>query len=114
MKPKKIALIGGAGFIGHNLAIALKKAGHETFIVDNLSVNNMLSFTSSEIKNRKLYWSILNERMDLLHSNGIEVNVEDARDYNSLTRVLDLIGTLEKEYKDVLMPVANDDEETSK
>tara|TARA_Y100000748_G_scaffold195482_1_gene163733 strand:- start:31379 stop:32383 length:1005 start_codon:yes stop_codon:yes gene_type:complete len=92
MKPKKIALIGGAGFIGHNLAIALKKVGHETFIVDNLSVNNMLSFTSSEIKNRKLYWSILNERMDLLHSNGIEVNVEDARDYNSLTRVLDLIG----------------------
>ncbi len=92
MKSKRIVLIGGAGFIGHNLAIALKKAGHETFIVDNLSVNNMLSFTSSEIKNRKLYWSILNERMDLLHSNGIEVNVEDARDYNSLTRVLDLIG----------------------
>ena len=58
MKAKRIVLIGGAGFIGHNLAIALKKAGHETFIVDNLSVNNMLSFTSSEIKNRKLYWSI--------------------------------------------------------
>ena len=91
MKAKRIVLIGGAGFIGHNLAIALKKAGHETFIVDNLSVNNMLSFTSSEIKNRKLYWSILNERMDLLHSNGIEVNVEDARNYNTLTRAINLM-----------------------
>ena len=39
----RILITGGAGFIGHNLAIALKEAGHETFIVDNLSVNNMLS-----------------------------------------------------------------------
>ena len=92
MKSKKIAIVGGAGFIGHNLAIELKKYGHDPHIIDNLSVNNMLSFTSSEIKNRKLYWSILNERMDLLHSQGIEVNVEDARDYNTLTRSLDLIN----------------------
>jgi nucleoside-diphosphate-sugar epimerase len=88
MNHKKIALIGGAGFIGHNLAISLKKRGHEPIIVDSLAVNNMLSFTDSEIKNRKLYWSILNQRMDLLHDNGIEVNIEDARNYNAMSMLL--------------------------
>ena len=56
MTSKKIALIGGAGFIGHNLALALKERGHIPLIIDSLAVNNMLSFTDKEIKNRKLYW----------------------------------------------------------
>ena len=55
MNGKKIVLIGGAGFIGHNLAVDLKKQGHEIMIIDNLAVNNVLSFTDAEIKNRKLY-----------------------------------------------------------
>ena len=88
---KTIALIGGAGFIGHNLAIALKKIGHEIFVIDNLAVNNLLSFASSEIKNRKLYWTILNRRIDLLHEHEIELNVEDARNYNLLCQVLNFI-----------------------
>ena len=45
----------------------------------------------------------------------ISVLKTDVKKVEDLThRVLDLIGNLEKEYKDVLMPVANDDEETSK
>jgi len=88
MKSKKIALVGGAGFIGHNLAIALKKGGHDPFITDSLAVNNMLSFTNKEILNRKLYWAILNQRMDLLHDHDIEINVEDARDYNAMSRLV--------------------------
>ncbi len=88
---KKIALIGGSGFIGHNLALTLKKQGAEVFVIDNLAVNNMLSFTDSEIKNRKLYWKILTQRLELLHEEGIEVNVEDARDYGSLSRLLGII-----------------------
>ena len=91
MKKKKIALIGGGGFIGHNLSISLKQRGHEPIIIDNLAVNNMLSFTDSEIKNRKLYWSILNERLDMLHSNNIELNIEDARNYNSMCMLLDKV-----------------------
>jgi len=90
MIPKKIVLIGGAGFIGHNLALALKKRGHKPFIVDSLAVNNMLSFANSDIKNRKLYWSILNQRMDLLHEYEVEINVEDARNYSALTRIVGL------------------------
>ena len=88
VKPKKIALIGGAGFIGHNLALSLKKRGHIPIIVDSLAINNMLSFTNSEIKNRKLYGSILNQRIDLLHEHEIDINVEDARNYNALSMLL--------------------------
>ncbi len=88
MKCKKIALIGGAGFIGHNLALALRKQDHQPYIVDSLAVNNMLSFMASKIKNRKLYWSILNQRMDLLYEHGIVVNVEDARNYNALSIIV--------------------------
>ena len=88
MKSKKIALIGGAGFIGHNMAIALKKRGHEPFILDSLAVNNMLSFTDREIKNQKLYLAILNLRMDLLHENSIKMILKDARDYNEISEVV--------------------------
>lgn len=84
MKPKKIVLIGGAGFIGHNLALSLKKVGHKPIIIDSLAINNMLSFAAYTTKNRKLNWSILNQRMDLLHENNIEINVEDARNYNAM------------------------------
>jgi len=100
MKSKKIALIGGAGFIGHNMAISLKKRGHEPIIIDSLAVNNMLSFTDSEIKNRKLYWSILNQRMDMLHENDIQINIEDARNYNAMSMLLG------KEKPDVIIQLA--------
>ena len=86
---KTIALIGGAGFIGHNLAIKLKSAGHSVIVIDNLAINNILSFTNENINNRKLYWSMLNKRLDLLHKNNIELNVEDARNYNSMCMLLD-------------------------
>ena len=33
MKLKNILLVGGCGFIGHNLAIKLKKDGHKVTIV---------------------------------------------------------------------------------
>ena len=87
-KSKTIALIGGAGFVGHNLAIALKNRGHLPIIIDSLAVNNILSFTDVQKKDRKLYWSILNQRMDMLHDNGIEINVEDARNYNAMSNII--------------------------
>jgi hypothetical protein len=45
----------------------------------------------------------------------ISVLKTDVKKVEDLTnRVLSLIGDLEKEYKDVLMPIANDDEKTTK
>ena len=91
MKHKKIVLIGGSAFICHNLAISLKNTGHEVHIVDSLAVNNMLSFTTEKNENHKLYWSILNQRMDLLHKNNIQINVDDARHYNAMTGLMNMI-----------------------
>ena len=88
MKTKKITLIGGAGFIGHNMAIYLKRKGFDITIIDSLSVNNMLSFTNRNLKNQNIYWSILNWRLDLLHANNINLYIEDARNYNSLSLLL--------------------------
>jgi len=40
---KKIVIIGGAGFIGHNLAIKLKENNFDVSIIDGLEVNNLTS-----------------------------------------------------------------------
>ena len=38
---KKIVIIGGAGFIGHNLALALVNEKFKVEIIDNLEINNL-------------------------------------------------------------------------
>ena len=43
---KKIVLVGGAGFIGHNLALELVRLGAKVEVVDSLQVNNLLSLTT--------------------------------------------------------------------
>ena len=87
MKNKKILLVGGCGFIGHNLALSLKKKGAEPIIVDSLSINNILSYADDDVQNKKLYSSILNSRIDLLNSNKIKLIVQDARDYHAISRI---------------------------
>jgi nucleoside-diphosphate-sugar epimerase len=89
---KKIVLIGGAGFIGHNLALALKHHGAKVSIIDSLQVNNLLSFANSKIKNQQLYWNMLNQRINLLRKAKIKINVVDARDYDILSRALNTIA----------------------
>ncbi len=66
IKNKKILLIGGSGFIGHNLALYLKDKGANPYIVDSLSVNNLNSINNEEVKNKNLYSSILNNRIELI------------------------------------------------
>jgi len=92
MKSKKILLVGGCGFIGHNLAIHLQKLGAEPIIVDSLSVNNILSFADDEIKNKKFYTSILNSRIELLNSKNIRLVIQDARDYHAVSRIYNEIN----------------------
>ena len=82
---KKILLVGGCGFIGHNLALYLSKLGHEPVIVDSLSINNIYSQDNKEILNQKLYKSILENRVELLKKNNIDLIVQDARNYHSIS-----------------------------
>jgi nucleoside-diphosphate-sugar epimerase len=90
---KKIMLIGGAGFIGHNLALYLKSQGADVFVVDSLSVNNVMAFSShnEEIVNRELCLEILQERQILLRNANVPLYVQDAREYHALGRLFNLI-----------------------
>ncbi|MDA9753183.1 NAD(P)-dependent oxidoreductase [Candidatus Pelagibacter sp.] len=89
---KKILLVGGCGFIGHNLALYLKKIGHIPVIVDSLSVNNIYSLDNSEIKNQKLYKSILENRLSLLKKSNIDLIIQDARNYHSISKLYSKIS----------------------
>jgi nucleoside-diphosphate-sugar epimerase len=94
LKGKRIAIIGGAGFIGHNMALSFAKQGAEVSIIDGLQVNNLLAFSSNatEVQNRELYLRIIQQRLDLLQKAEIPVFVQDARDYQALTRLI--IGSI--------------------
>lgn len=90
LNKRRISLIGGAGFIGHQLALALRKMGADVQVIDSLQVNNLLSFTSNseEIQNRELYLKIIHQRLELLYGAGIPLCIQDSRDYHILTRLL--------------------------
>lgn len=88
---KRIALIGGAGFIGHNFALQLARLGAEPHVIDGLQVNNMGAFTNGigHNPNRDLYIALITERLDLLRKHRIPLHVLDARDYPLLSRCID-------------------------
>jgi len=87
---KCVALIGGGGFIGHNLALALNEAGAEVHVIDSLQVNNLGAFTNGVDKNPNatLYTNFIYQRLDLLRQAGVNLHVLDARDYHVLTRAI--------------------------
>lgn len=84
---RRIALIGGAGFIGHNLALALKRRGATVEVIDGLEVNHLVHYAALPIDepNRDLYIKILLQRLDLLGAAGVPLRRQDARDYNGLS-----------------------------
>jgi nucleoside-diphosphate-sugar epimerase len=89
---KRIALVGGAGFIGHHLALRLADEGADVHVIDGLTVNNLVQYTAMApgSENRGLYLAILNQRFEKLQAAGIPLHVEDARDYHRLSRVLSM------------------------
>ena len=88
---KKILIVGGCGFIGHNLALELKSAGHSVTVIDSLAINNILTFTGDDIKNKNLYNSILNNRIDLLKKANVDLLIQDAREYHAMSRLIERI-----------------------
>tara|TARA_A100001015_G_scaffold312006_1_gene416329 strand:- start:3925 stop:4932 length:1008 start_codon:yes stop_codon:yes gene_type:complete len=89
LKNKKILIIGGAGFIGHNLAIKLKSLKASVMIVDGLSVNNLESLKKNinKLPHPKLSMQIIKERIRLLKKNKIPLKKLDARNYIKLSKV---------------------------
>ena len=67
MKNKeKVLIIGGSGFIGHNLAIKLSKK-YKVCVADSFTINNLKSFNSNKNSlENNFYIKILKERINLL------------------------------------------------
>ena len=87
---KKIAIIGGAGFIGHNLAIKLKESNFDVSIIDGLEVNNLTSVIGNydNLPYPLLSKKIIENRLDLLSDKKIPLYVQDARDYHALSHII--------------------------
>jgi nucleoside-diphosphate-sugar epimerase len=85
---QRIMLVGGAGFIGHHLALECRSKGAEVLIVDNMQINNIVKVVSDpsldEIR-RRLYINFLLDRFTLLRESGIKIENVDARQMAELT-----------------------------
>ena len=83
-----ILIVGGAGFIGHNLALHLKKLGAKVHILDSLIVNHLGSVIKNLdfLPNPELAKDILYERLRLLKNSEIPVSVQDAREYHGISK----------------------------
>jgi nucleoside-diphosphate-sugar epimerase len=94
MKGRRILLLGGAGFIGHNLALSLKAKGADVHVADGLQVNNLLYYSSRDHEgpNREMYVGFINERLRLLQDAGIPLWVQDLRDYHALNHTFTKIN----------------------
>ncbi len=84
---RKILLVGGAGFIGHNLALKLKNEGAKVFIIDNLVQNNFYSIKKKENPNldHELYLFFIKQRLQLLKENHISLFEIDSREYQTMS-----------------------------
>jgi len=93
IKNKKIAITGGAGFIGHNLALRLKELGADVYVIDGLQVNNLGYYTSNyELnQNSNLFLAFINERLQMLRNAGVGLKIIDVRDYHAISHCLNEI-----------------------
>ena len=86
-----VSLVGGAGFIGHNLALALRQIGVEVQIVDNLMQNNMLANVSEmdiDDFRRQLNHNFLVQRFEMMRNTGVVMDNADARSMTDLAESL--------------------------
>ncbi len=89
LKGRKVALIGGGGFIGHNIALELHSRGAEVHIIDSLQVNNLGAFSNgSGDPSKQLYMQLIYERLAAMREINVPLHVLDARDYQVLSRCL--------------------------
>jgi nucleoside-diphosphate-sugar epimerase len=88
---ERIALIGGAGFIGHNLATHLRQFGAEVLVMDNLMQNNMTdNVTNTDLDGfrRELNHGFLTQRFERMRDAGVIMRNADARSTNDVTASL--------------------------
>ena len=85
---ERVMLVGGAGFIGHHLALECRRKGAEVLVVDNMQINNIVKVVSDpslDETRRRLYVNFLLDRFSLLRESGIKIDNVDARQMAELT-----------------------------
>jgi len=89
---ERVLLVGGAGFIGHNLALELRNLGVETLVLDNLMVNSIVDnvFTAnSNPYQAQAYRNFLLDRFAAMRDAEIHLRNADARFMIDAARVFD-------------------------
>lgn len=88
---KKVLLIGGVGFIGHNLALELRRQGAHVDIADGFRVNSLLnlSIENQETQDIEVYRDFLEERLELLRSSNTNLFISNATDRYEISKILD-------------------------
>ncbi|MEM7071107.1 MAG: NAD(P)-dependent oxidoreductase [Pseudomonadota bacterium] len=88
-----VLVVGGVGFIGHNLALKLAKYGAKVTILDNLMVNSLVdnSFdTSDDLLKTTLNQHFLYDRLHLLKKANVALVNGDARLSDDLRNVMEI------------------------
>ena len=79
---RRIAIVGGAGFVGHHLALRFRDFGAEVTVIDHLAVNNARSLVAelgAGPETDLALWMV-RDRLGLLAGGNIPVVEVDARD----------------------------------
>jgi nucleoside-diphosphate-sugar epimerase len=87
---ERIMLVGGAGFIGHHLALELRAKGAEVLVVDHMQINNIVQIVSDkklDSVRRRLYTNFLLDRFEMLRDADVEIANVDARRMAEFTNV---------------------------
>jgi nucleoside-diphosphate-sugar epimerase len=92
LAPERVMLVGGAGFIGHNLALELRRLGVETMVVDNLMVNSLIENVyggNVDPLRAYAYQGFLLDRFRLMREAGVILRNADARLLSDLGRTFE-------------------------
>ena len=87
---RRVVLVGGAGFIGHHLALRLKALGAEVAVIDSLAINNYYALERERYKTPigEVHLSFVKQRLQLLHRARIPFIEMDAREYHTLSETM--------------------------
>ncbi len=107
-KKMKIAVTGGAGFIGSHVVDAYVEAGHDVTVIDNLStglkknVNSKATFVKMDIGSSKLRELFEKEQFDIVNHHAAQANVRvsvEEPDFDATVNILGSINVFESAHK---------------
>lgn len=96
----KIAVTGGAGFIGSHVVDAYIEAGHDVTVIDNLStglkknVNSKAQFIKMDIGSSKLRELFEKEKFDVVNHHAAQANVRVSVEEPEFDATVNVLGSI--------------------